>query len=158
MELKKIKEHLKEVGYTKSAQKNIRFFLLGKGLIDALDEITVVDSRGIHSFEDFHTWFINETDPLSQRVHIENKADGAQMDVTVGLLLSILNDTGLFKITPLFDCEQYLNDNEEVKEVNDYITVHGYSPIMEGELDVYTCPECVAQQLRELGYDVKSPL
>jgi hypothetical protein len=89
--LEQIKDHLEEVGYTKSALKNIRFYLLGKGLIEDVSEIDDF-TRGQHEFQEFLDWFKSDTPEKSlfdDVITIEK--DGNSIDITIGELVDILS-------------------------------------------------------------------
>lgn len=151
MDLELIKKHIKEVGYTKSAQKNIRFYLLGCGELYTVDELSIVDGRGEHSFEDFYLWYNNDGElDLSERVvAIEDIQSKNLAYVPIGNLVGLLESYGITCIYP----DETIEDTDK----EDYITIEALSPLLGGWTNVSVCPTCVANALREMGYKIEKP-
>jgi hypothetical protein len=145
--IEEIKQHLKEVGYTKSALKNIRFYLLGQDIIDNVDEIAFNVPRGQNHFEDFLMWFktdeeddedYNVLDTVLEFVNGKHK-----VLIHVVEILDALDELGFQIYHPDFD--HLLNDDfeeeYEEEEDDDYVPAEHDS-------------ESLIRELKRRGYNV----
>lgn len=151
-----VQKHLDDVGYSKGTQERIRYYLLGRGFIESVDEIALTDTGGVHTFADFHDWFEDEySDPLERAVVFANN-EGDEVIVTIGELIETLVQYGYMVI----EASDYLASKIGATCDRDgEIKVHivGESVETEEEIEVLADPKEVAQALRIIGYEVVEP-
>jgi hypothetical protein len=143
MTLEEVQNHINEGEYSRAAFKAITFFLLGAEMIDKPEDLQKPSEWGEAEFEDFYDWYYTDFgDPLDDYVTITD-AEGHEMTIPLRLITSILREKGFTvdKGEGATDCSSVL--------------LEGYSPLLEGWVQVAVDADQAIGELRKLGYETK---
>jgi hypothetical protein len=148
-----IVDHIETVGYVSHTVELIKAYLLGKGIINERAEI-VVEKFGNHDFNHFVKWFeTNSEKDIYDKVitFVDEQDESLEVEVSVGTIVATLIDLG-FDIT----CQGYVAENEH--EVRNHSVIISGLNVNTKDIDtIVACPDCVADELRQLGYHVTKP-